>query len=45
MNYDEINADEVLAEVDAAIEQGDYRQATKQETVEEDHQLIKAMQR
>jgi hypothetical protein len=33
MNYDEINVDEVLAEVDAAIEKGDYRQATKQESM------------
>jgi len=33
MNYDEINVDEVLAEIDTAIEQGDYRQATKQETM------------
>nr|AGS51810.1 hypothetical protein [uncultured bacterium contig00053] len=33
MNYDEINVDEVLAEVDAAIEKGEYRQATKQESM------------
>jgi len=33
MNYDEINVDEVLAEVETAVAQGDYRQATKQETM------------
>jgi len=33
MNYDDINVDEVLAEIDTAIDKGDYRQATKQETM------------
>jgi len=33
MNYNEIDVDEVLNEIDTAIEQGDYRQATKQETM------------
>jgi len=33
MNYDEINVDEVLAEVETAVVKGDYRQATKQETM------------
>jgi len=33
MNYDEINVDEVLTEIDTAIDQGDYRQATKQEAM------------
>jgi len=33
MNYDDINVDEVLEEIDTAIDKGDYRQATKQETM------------
>ena len=34
MNYDEINVDEVLEGVANAIEQGNYRKATKKESME-----------
>ena len=34
MNYDEINVDEVLNNVASAIEQGNYRKATKKESME-----------
>ena len=34
MNYDEINVDEVLDNVASAIEQGNYRKATKRESME-----------
>jgi len=34
MNYDEINVDEVVESVASAVEKGDYRQATKKETME-----------
>jgi len=34
MNYDEINADKVLEEIETAIGQGDYRQVTRQETMQ-----------
>jgi hypothetical protein len=33
MNYDEINVDEVLESVASAVEQGNYRQATKKESM------------
>jgi hypothetical protein len=33
MNYDEINVDKVLESVASAVEQGNYRQATKKETM------------
>ena len=34
MNYDEINVDEVLESVASAVEQGNYRTATKKESME-----------
>ena len=34
MNYDEINVDEVLESVASAVEQGNYRKATKKESME-----------
>jgi hypothetical protein len=34
MNYDEINVDEVVKNVASAVEKGNYRQATKKETME-----------
>ncbi|MDR2900119.1 MAG: hypothetical protein LBV20_01175 [Treponema sp.] len=34
MNYDEINIDEVLEDVSTAVEQGNYRKATKKESME-----------
>ncbi len=34
MNYDEINVDEVLESVAAAVEQGNYRKASKKESME-----------
>ena len=33
MNYDEINVDKVLESVASAVEQGNYRNATKKETM------------
>ena len=33
MNYDEINVDEVLESVASAVEQGNYRNATKKESM------------
>jgi hypothetical protein len=34
MNYDEINVDEIVENVASAVEKGNYRQATKKETME-----------
>ena len=34
MNYDEINVEEVLESVASAVEQGNYRKATKKESME-----------
>jgi len=34
MNYEDINVDEVLESVAAAVEQGNYRKATKKESME-----------
>ena len=34
MNYDEINVDEVLESVASAVKQGNYRKATKKESME-----------
>ena len=34
MNYDDINVDEVLKSVAVAVEQGNYRKATKKESME-----------
>ena len=34
MNYDEINADEVLESIDTAVQQGNYRKSTKKESME-----------
>jgi hypothetical protein len=34
VNYDEINVDEVLESVASAVEQGNYRKATKKESME-----------
>ena len=34
MNYDEISVDEVLENVATAVEQGNYRPATKRESME-----------
>ena len=34
MNYNEINVDEVLESVASAVEQGNYRKATKRESME-----------
>ena len=34
MNYDEINVDEVLENVATAVEQGNYRPASKKESME-----------
>jgi len=33
MNYNEINVDEVVESVASAVEKGNYRQATKKETM------------
>ena len=33
MNYDEINVDEVLKSAASAVEQGNYRKATKKESM------------
>jgi N-acetylglucosamine kinase-like BadF-type ATPase len=33
MNYDEINVDEVVENVASAVEKGNYRKATKKETM------------
>ena len=33
MNYDEIKIDEVLENIASAVEQGNYRKATKKETM------------
>jgi len=34
MNYDEINVDEVVESVASAVEKGNYRKATKKESME-----------
>jgi len=34
MNYDEINVDEVVKSVASAVEKGNYRKATKKESME-----------
>jgi hypothetical protein len=34
MNYDEISVDKVLESVASAVEQGNYRKATKKESME-----------
>jgi len=34
MNYDEINIDKVINEVSTAVAQGNYRKATKKESME-----------
>jgi len=34
MNYDEIDVDKVISEVSAAVIQGNYRKATKKESME-----------
>ena len=34
MNYDDINVDEILESVAAAVEQGNYRKAAKKESME-----------
>ena len=34
MNYDDINVDEVLESVASAVEHGNYRKATKKESME-----------
>jgi len=34
MNYDEIDADKIINEVSAAVIQGNYRKATKKESME-----------
>ena len=33
MNYDELNVDEILESFASAVEQGDYRKATKKESM------------
>jgi len=34
MNYDEIDTDKIINEVSAAVSQGNYRKATKKESME-----------
>jgi hypothetical protein len=34
MNYDEIDVDKIVNEVSTAVAQGDYRRATKKESME-----------
>jgi len=34
MNYDEIDADKIINEVSASVAQGNYRKATKKESME-----------